>query len=272
MNPLIRLGKGLLYPGLDLGSRSRKRIARFFLREPNIHTLDVGCGNGYFASLAARASPGGRALGISFDPDQIRRCNEFKSYMRAPAETLSFRLMNVEKLHELDEQFDQILFLEVIEHIDDDLAALKNIARLLAPNGIVHVTTPDLRYGHWCGTLDRHAAGGHCRIGYTAERLQDIIFEAGLDVAAAGKYGGLGNFLVVPQNAIAKALGHGIPALAVAFSLVYPFYLLLNFLPAPANLQMFHYVIGRKRGSAVPGSHARSAGNSIAKSWSTKLV
>jgi len=237
--------KRFFYPGFNLGTRIRKRIRHSFLKEPNIRTLDLGCGNGYYTGMAVAA--GGTALGVSFDADQIARCNEMKPYLPIPSESIEFRVMNAAAIQNMEERFDQIVFLEVTEHIDNDEEVMRNIARLLKPGGVAHISTPDIRWGHWVGFLDRHATGGHVRLGYSAERLEKVVRSAGLDVAHQLKFGGLGNFLAPLQNRMSAAIGGGLMAEGIAFLTVYPFFLLLNLIPVPDSMKIIHYITARKR-------------------------
>jgi SAM-dependent methyltransferase len=237
--------KKLFFPGCNFGTRTRKFIRRFFLDEPSIRTLDLGCGNGQFTALAVQRA--GTALGVSFDPEQIDRCNQFKPYLGVDPSKVEFRVMNADSILKLEERFDQILFLEVIEHIDNDEEVLRNIARLLKPGGVLQLTTPDIRWGHWTGFLDRHATGGHVRIGYTQQRLEQIIRAAGLDVAHQLKLGGLGNFLVPFQDGLIRCLGGSLGAQGFVFILLYPLYRLLNLIPVPDSMRMIQYVCARKR-------------------------
>jgi SAM-dependent methyltransferase len=215
-----------------------------FLSEPDARTLDCGCGNGYFTAIAARR--GGSALGVSFDPSQIARCNEFKPYMNCPPERLEFRVTDVHQIATMAETFDQILLLEVIEHIDDDALAIKQIARLLKPGGILHLTTPVSRHGHWIGFLDRHDKGGHVRLGYTQERLQSIIRDAGLDIAFQTRVCGWGVYLTPLQDWIGRTVGKSHLAEGIAFAIVYPMFLLLRLIPTPYSMRLIHHFIARR--------------------------
>jgi SAM-dependent methyltransferase len=67
-------------------------------------------------------------------------------------------------------QFDQVLLLDVIEHIHDDAMALRQLHKLMAPDGFIYVTTPDrdrqeLVYGP---RVTRYEDGWHARNGYTS--------------------------------------------------------------------------------------------------------
>jgi SAM-dependent methyltransferase len=237
--------KRLLYPGLNLGVRSRRSLTRHFLREADSRTLDLGSGNGFFASRACRK--GSSVLSVSFDADQIARCQALQPHLGCPPDRLKFEVMTAEKIDQLTEQFDQILLLEVIEHLDDDLAVLRKLAQRLKPGGIIHISTPDCWLGYWVGTLDRHATGGHARVGYSDYRLFRLVEDAGLDLAYQTRLGGIGVYLTPLQSAIAKLLGDSIFAQTLAFLIVYPPYLLVEWIPVPPSWRMFHYAIARRR-------------------------
>jgi glycosyltransferase involved in cell wall biosynthesis len=73
--------------------------------------------------------------------------------------------------------FDSVVCLNVIEHVDDDLGALRNIRSVLADGGRAVVLVPQ---GPWnFGTLDEVL--GHKRR-YTEESLRRVAAEAGLEV------------------------------------------------------------------------------------------
>ena len=73
--------------------------------------------------------------------------------------------------------FDSVVCLNVIEHVDDDVGALRNIRHVLAEGGRAIVLVP---HGPWnFGTLDEVL--GHRRR-YTEESLRRVAAEAGLEV------------------------------------------------------------------------------------------
>jgi SAM-dependent methyltransferase len=236
--------KRKVFPGFNLGTRARHQVGNYFLREQNIRTLDLGCGNGWFTAMAVKR--GGTALGVSFDQAQIDRCNQFKPYLGVDASQLEFRVMNAQSLLTLEEKFDQILFLEVIEHIGNDSDVICNIARMLKPGGVLQLSTPDIRWGYWIGTLDRFDTGGHVRLGYSAHRLEEIARKAGLDVVFQTKIGSLGNFLANLQRRMGELFGSSHAAEGAAFLLVYPLYLLLKIFPIPDSMRMYQFMQARK--------------------------
>jgi glycosyltransferase involved in cell wall biosynthesis/phospholipid N-methyltransferase len=77
----------------------------------------------------------------------------------------------------LDERFDTVICLNVVEHVDDDIGALRNIRRVLAEDGRALVLVPN--EPALFGTLDEVL--GHRRR-YTDAALRRLASEAGLEV------------------------------------------------------------------------------------------
>ena len=80
--------------------------------------------------------------------------------------------------------FDRVIAAEVLEHIHDDQAALREIARVLRPGGLLAVTVPAWLPERICWRLsdDYHnVPGGHVRI-YTRPELEGKLRRAGLTV------------------------------------------------------------------------------------------
>ena len=74
----------------------------------------------------------------------------------------------------VDDAFDLAVSLDVIEHLDDDLAALQELRRVVAPGGALLVTVP--AYGWlWSG----HDELNHHRRRYTRRSLRQVAERAG---------------------------------------------------------------------------------------------
>jgi SAM-dependent methyltransferase len=169
----------------------RWRWLRTRLQGGNVRTLEAGSGSGAFTLYAARV--GNRATGISFsgrNNDAARR--------RAGLLELSNASFVDGDLRELSdaldpaERFDQILCLEVIEHLQDDALALRELAAHLNPGGRLFITTPAADYRGLLGDrVSETEDGGHVRWGYTTERLSELLGEAGLDVVEFSRLSGV---------------------------------------------------------------------------------
>jgi len=89
----------------------------------SVHTiLDVGCGAGDNLAAIVQAMPGAIVSGTDLSTQALSMAEQ-----RVPKG--AFRPLDAEK-ERLNEQFDLVLCNQVIEHLVDDIAALRNIARM----------------------------------------------------------------------------------------------------------------------------------------------
>ena len=92
--------------------------------------LDVGCGAGNMFHHLARY---GSVVGVENNPKPLQVAVERGHDVRlAPAESMPFP----------DGSFDLIAALDVIEHCADDVAVLREIHRVAAPDALLVITTP----------------------------------------------------------------------------------------------------------------------------------
>ena len=101
--------------------------------------LDVGCGRGWLLDVAMEK--GWNAFGTEFSNIAIEKCRKKGIKMQAGV----LRIDDYEP-----EQFDVIVLIEVIEHINYPIEELQNIYKLLRKGGLLYITTPNfnsyLRY------------------------------------------------------------------------------------------------------------------------------
>jgi len=100
--------------------------------------LDVGCQLG--ALPVALAERGARVTGVDVDDALLdgarRRCGCYgaaATFARAEAEALPFA----------DASFDVVTFVDVIEHVTDARAAVRELARVLRPGGALYLFGPN---------------------------------------------------------------------------------------------------------------------------------
>ena len=97
--------------------------------------LDVGCGAGLLAEPLARL--GARVTGLDAAAPLIAVARE---HAKASGLDIDYR---AGELAELGGQFDLITCMEVIEHVADPAAFVNALAKRLAPNGLLILSTPN---------------------------------------------------------------------------------------------------------------------------------
>jgi len=104
--------------------------------------LDVGCGPGTITvDLAARVAPG-RVLGIDVSPDPLR---EARAAAERAGVQVTFAVGDVYALEVADDAFDVVHAHQVLQHVTDPVAALREMARVCRPGGVIAVR--DVDYG-----------------------------------------------------------------------------------------------------------------------------
>jgi len=97
--------------------------------------LDVGCGVGAFVRRLRQLSP--HVWGVDVDAERVRAgAREVGGLALAAAEHLPFR----------EAAFDVVLLHEVLEHVGDDAATLRECVRVVAPGGHIVIFTPNRLY------------------------------------------------------------------------------------------------------------------------------
>jgi ubiquinone/menaquinone biosynthesis C-methylase UbiE len=96
--------------------------------------LDVGCGEGHFASALLRA--GASVVGVDVAEEPLRRA-------RARDPALELRLVGVDEPWPIeDASFDAVWAGETIEHVLDTAGWLSEVRRVLRPGGRLLLSTP----------------------------------------------------------------------------------------------------------------------------------
>ena len=109
---------------------------------PGLDLLDVGCGPGTITvDLAARVAPG-RVVGIDVSADPLAEARVAAD--RAGVE-VTFEVGDVYALAADDDSFDVVHAHQVLQHLTDPVAALREMARVCRPGGVIAVR--DVDYG-----------------------------------------------------------------------------------------------------------------------------
>jgi SAM-dependent methyltransferase len=165
---------------IDRASRAHAlEQVRRHVRGPNPVVLEVGCSSGFFLEKLRGELP--RALVIGAD------------YVRGPLEQLAqhhrnLPLMQFDLTHcpLPDRSVDVVVLLNVLEHIADDVAAIREVARILRPGGaaVIEVPAGPHLYDVYDKVLLHHRR-------YRLNKLRQLVASAGLHVVHACRLGAL---------------------------------------------------------------------------------
>jgi ubiquinone/menaquinone biosynthesis C-methylase UbiE len=113
---------------------------------PGIDLLDVGCGPGTITvDLAERVAPG-RVLAVDLAPDPL---DEARALAGRRGTQVEFAVGDVYALDAADDSFDVVHAHQVLQHLTDPVAALREMARVCRPGGVVAVRDVDYATVTW---------------------------------------------------------------------------------------------------------------------------
>ena len=150
----------------------RRRIIESFLERlrkqlgKSPHILDVGCGTGANLEMLAQF---GDAEGVDVSPEALAFCRQrgLQNVRQGEAEQLPYD----------DGSFDLVTGLDVVEHLDDDVAGLREMRRVLRPGGYALLFVPAFMF-LW-GVQDDIS---HHRRRYTRAGLEQVVRSAGFEI------------------------------------------------------------------------------------------
>ncbi|MCK4879210.1 MAG: class I SAM-dependent methyltransferase [Bacteroidales bacterium] len=193
---------------------------------------DAGSGFGQYVYYLSNRYPNARITGLDIKQEQVDDCNNFFSSINRE-DLVSFRYADLTKLEEREE-WDLVLSVDVMEHIEDDCTVFRHIYNGLKPGGVLLISTPsdqggsDVHHEHEASFIDEHV-----RDGYGVEEIDEKLREAGFsDIQIRYSYGRPGKiswklsmkYPILLAN-ISKLF---LLVLPLYYLIVYPFCYLLN--------------------------------------------
>jgi SAM-dependent methyltransferase len=156
-----------------------------------LRVLDAGCGTGRnlleFGTL-------GSAAGVDFSPEAVEFCR------RRGIDGV--QVGEVQALPFAERSFDLILATDVLEHVEDDLAALCELHRVAAAGGHLLATVPAYRW-----LWSQHDHDYHHFRRYTLRRLRRQVVAAGWEPVAWSYF----NSILLPPIAAVRVLARRKP-------------------------------------------------------------
>jgi 2-polyprenyl-3-methyl-5-hydroxy-6-metoxy-1,4-benzoquinol methylase len=184
--------------------------------------LDAGSGFGQYAYFLSRQFDRCNLRGIDVKEEQIEECNAF--FNAIGRNDIHFEVGDLTKLNTKAE-YDLVLCVDVMEHIEEDVLVLTNYANALKKGGMLLISTPSDQGGSDVhGDDESSFIEEHVRDGYNVEDMRHKLTLAGFSKSEIRySYGSPGK--------ISWKLSMKIPMLMLnqskAFFIILPFYYLL---------------------------------------------
>jgi 2-polyprenyl-6-hydroxyphenyl methylase / 3-demethylubiquinone-9 3-methyltransferase len=144
--------------------------------------IDVGCGAGLLCEPLARM--GAQVTGLDAAPENIAAAQAHATRQRLE---IDYQVRGVETMD--CPPFDLVTSMEVIEHVADPALFVRSLAKMLAPNGLMIVSTPNRTAASRLGMITLGEGMGHIPKGthdwnafLTPEELTVLLNDAGLRV------------------------------------------------------------------------------------------
>ena len=129
------------------------------LEKDHLSVLDVGCGTGLMLDALRRHA---RPVGVDFSDLAMKYCAQrgIERLVCARVEALPFG----------DGSFDLLLALDLLEHLDDDAALMREMWRLCRPGGYLLISVPAYEF-----LWSNHDEALHHRRRYSRATLKQLI-------------------------------------------------------------------------------------------------
>ena len=137
-------------------------ITRHF--DPDDRILDVGCGNGWLAEFFKDYT------GIDGSPEMVKAAQSAKRNVTLAdlGEGIPFP----------DHEFDVVVLKDLLEHVEDPVATVREAGRVIRPGGLVFASSPDAQRWVWNDYTHRRP--------FTRTAFRNLFADQGFEVEAIG--------------------------------------------------------------------------------------
>ena len=154
-----------------------RRMLEWLAPKEGERILDIACGGGELSLKIAER--GCEVFGVDMSEGGIEHA---KRLAEREGITCEFRVGSAEDLPYPDGYFDKIVCSSSLEHFNDDIKALKEMCRVLKPDGKVVLTTDSFTYPISDELKDVHRKITHVVNYYTRETLKERFEIAGFEM------------------------------------------------------------------------------------------
>lgn len=182
---------------IDIASREDALIQiKQILLAPNSVIMEIGCSSGFLIRDMIKAFPQATVVGADVVKEPLYQLA--KNLSGVPL--IRFDLL---KCPLPDQSVDVLVMLNVLEHIEDDLSALKKAFRLIKPGGSLVIEVPA-----GPNLYDEYDSELHHFRRYSASQLKRKLHEAGFFIVRQSHLG----FSLYPAFVAAKLLNKWLPS------------------------------------------------------------
>lgn len=152
--------------------------------------LDIGCADGTFSRVVLARSQAKKLVGIDVLPASV----SYAKRRFARSKRMSFKVADAHDLPFQDKEFDMVVCLEALEHVEGPKRVFSEISRVLKDDGSLIVLVPTENFlfrfivwplwGLWRGKIWK---GTHLNRFY-GDRVVALIQEGGFDVSKNHKF------------------------------------------------------------------------------------
>lgn len=140
-------------------------LKKYLKKKHDLKIVDIGCGAGGMIDLLGYY---GTVTGVDKNKHIVHhnKKNGRKVYCG-----------NLDKLNFSDNSFELVTLLEVLEHVNDDMKGLKEVYRILKPEGIFFISVPAFPI-----LWSSHDYASHHKRRYTKKELEMKLLKSGFDI------------------------------------------------------------------------------------------
>jgi cyclopropane fatty-acyl-phospholipid synthase-like methyltransferase len=193
--------------------------------------LDAGAGFGQYTYYMSGLGRRWHIKAVDVKAEQVDDCNRFFAQI-ARSDRVRFELADLTTFSEPN-RYHLAISVDVMEHIDDDMAVFRNIYASLKPGGVLLISTPSDKGGSDADHHHDSFIDEHVRDGYSIREICEKLTASGFStVDAQYSYGRCGHLswllsMKYPMQmlGVSKLL---LILLPFYYTAIFPFCLLLN--------------------------------------------
>ncbi len=169
----------------------KRKVKSLYSKQKPDDILDAGCGFGQYSYFMAKKFRDTKILSVDVKVDYLDDCKYF--FNKCGLQNTEFEFADLTKIN-YENQFDFVLSVDVMEHIEDDIGVFKRFHKALRSGGRVLINTPSNLGGSDAESEDDDSfIGEHVRLGYSKEDICSKLEQAGFKIESFeytyGKWG-----------------------------------------------------------------------------------